>query len=42
MQETFGCVMANGFHQLLDDYLFDTLPEVDHQSQQQLQCNVSR
>lgn len=39
MQETFGCVVANRFHQLLDDESdpFDILREAEHRRQQQLQ-----
>ncbi|XP_038189077.1 intracellular hyaluronan-binding protein 4 [Arvicola amphibius] len=39
MQETFGCVVANRFHQLLDDESdpFDILREAEHGRQQQLQ-----
>ncbi|XP_042769896.1 intracellular hyaluronan-binding protein 4 isoform X4 [Panthera onca] len=39
MQESFGCVVANRFHQLLDDESdpFDILREAEHRRQQQLQ-----
>ncbi|KAM5227470.1 intracellular hyaluronan-binding protein 4 [Ctenodactylus gundi] len=39
MQESFGCVVANRFHQLLDDESdpFDILREAERQRQQQLQ-----
>ncbi|KAM6169958.1 intracellular hyaluronan-binding protein 4 [Rhynchocyon petersi] len=39
MQENFGCVVANRFHQLLDDESdpFDILREAERQRQQQLQ-----
>uniref|UniRef100_A0A8C5KQV8 Hyaluronic acid binding protein 4 n=1 Tax=Jaculus jaculus TaxID=51337 RepID=A0A8C5KQV8_JACJA len=39
MQETFGCVVANRFHQLLDDESdpFDILREAERRRQQQLQ-----
>ncbi|KAK2119251.1 hypothetical protein P7K49_000637 [Saguinus oedipus] len=39
MQESFGCVVANRFHQLLDDESdpFDILREAERRRQQQLQ-----
>jgi hypothetical protein len=39
MQESFGCVVANRFHQLLDDESdpFDILREAERRHQQQLQ-----
>ncbi|XP_054986399.1 intracellular hyaluronan-binding protein 4 [Sorex araneus] len=39
MQESFGCVVANRFHQLLDDESdpFDVLREAERRRQQQLQ-----
>ena len=39
MQESFGCVIANRFHQLLDDESdpFDILREAERRRQQQLQ-----